>query len=198
MTASSRKSIPTLPGADPVQQKMFVESVRRLSKGRDVLFHGTRYGRQILAEDRLRYPVIGHEAVSFTRSVEVAVYWSMLPRKPQEEIGAVLIFDKWKLKARYRLELFHDPIWDSDGFINDEAEEQVWQQDITGLSSLMLGVAWPDGTSNLIDPRPTSPYQFWSQQDIVRLEQLADMIFTDSPRSWREYVDPDSHARLLA
>lgn len=181
-----------LPDADRVQERAFVANVRKLFKGRDVLMHGTRYGRQILAEDRLRYPVVGQEAVSFTRSVEVAVHWATLTRDLQEAIGAVLIFDKRKLNARYRLELFHDPIWDTVTSINDEAEERVWQQDITGLSTLLIGIVWQDGIANEPDFIPTSPRQFWSKQDIARLELLADHMFPDSPRLWREYVDADS------
>jgi hypothetical protein len=89
--------------ADTLDRKAFVRNVRKLSKGRDVLFHGTAFGRQILAENRLRYFPFGSEAVSFTRSVEGAVYWALLPRIPHGANGAVLIVDRWKLRTRYRV-----------------------------------------------------------------------------------------------
>lgn len=174
--------------AGSVDERAFVASVRKLSKGRDVLFHGTCYGRQILAENRLRHPLFGSEAVSFTRSPEVAVYWALLERTPREEIGAVLILDRWRLRTRYRLEQHHDPIWDREDSINDEAEERVLQQDISNLTSFMIGVVWVDGTVNEPDHRPTSPHQFWSEEDIARLERLADSHFPNSPRPWRRFI----------
>ena len=131
--------------------------LRAMSKEVPVLFHGTRYARQMLAEDRLRYALSGYEAVSFTRSAEVATHWAFLyAGLEHERVGAVLVFDRDKLRARFRLEPFHDPIWDYGVSINDEAEERVWQRDITPLSKFLIGVVWTDGLVAVPDGRPTA------------------------------------------
>lgn len=135
-----------LKNIDPTEWRTLIQGVHDLSKGRDVVLHGTRRGRQILLEDRLRCSRIGRESVSFTRSTRIAGYWAFLPTKPEEPAGAVLIFDKRKLKARYRLEPTHDPIWDDMSKI-DEAEEAIWGQDVTDLRSMLLGLVWTDGQS---------------------------------------------------
>lgn len=141
---------------DPAQaaQRSFAKRVRQFAKGRHVLLHGTRYGRQILTENRLRRAMEGDDAISFTRSADMAVHWALLPRDFEEPVGAVIVFDRQKLKSRYRLEAFHDPIWDTDESIHDEAEERIWGREIIGLSSLMVGIVWADGAENIPGSHP--------------------------------------------
>lgn len=129
---------------DPAAWVSLRNIVQDVSKGRDVVLHGTRRARQILLDDRLLYSRSGSPRVSFTRSPRIAAYGAFLPVDPDEPAGAVLIFDKQKLTARYRLEPTRDPFWD-DLHRNDEAEEKVWGQDVFGLRSMLLGVAWTDG-----------------------------------------------------
>ena len=72
------------------------------------------------------------QTVSFTRSPEVAAHWAALPRDDDEGSGAVLVFDRASLKARYKLECVdngweadpsrHNEFWRAD---RDECEEQV-------------------------------------------------------------------------
>lgn len=132
-------------------RRVFARRVRQIAKGRDILLHGTRYGRQILTENRLRRSVEGDDAISFTRCADMAVHWALLPRDFEESIGAVIVFDRQKLKTRYRLEAFHDPFWDTDDSIYDEAEERVWGREIVNLSPLIVGIIWADGAKNLSD-----------------------------------------------
>jgi hypothetical protein len=75
-------------------QKGFLrEKTRALGRGRDVLFHGTRYRESILASGILRFTP-GVQTLSFTRSPDVAAHWAALPRDDEEQAGAVLVFDR--------------------------------------------------------------------------------------------------------
>jgi hypothetical protein len=57
--------------------------------------------------------------VYFTRDVATAVHWATLPRDDKGE-GAILVFDRPSLRARYRLERFSY----AEG--ENEFEEVVW------------------------------------------------------------------------
>lgn len=140
-----------------IGRRWMLDILRTLSKAaQPVLFHGTRYARQLLAEDRLRYSLSGYEAVSFTRSPEVATKWAYLyTGGEREKVGAVLVFDRNQLNSRFRIEPFHDPQWYDDSFFEDGAEERIWQRDVTRLSSLLIGVVWTDGLITVTDNMPT-------------------------------------------
>jgi hypothetical protein len=100
-------------------------------RDRPVLYHGTRYGTAIAASDRLNGSEFGMQSVSLTRRPEVACYWAMMPRNDpaEDQHGTVFVLDRSALQARYRLDVYRDPVWDADGrgrFQYDEAEEMVW------------------------------------------------------------------------
>ena len=82
---------------------MLALQTRAIARGRDVLYHGTRYRESILASGLLALSNSG--GVYFTRDVETAVHWATLTRDDEDE-GAILVLDRPSLKARYRLELF--------------------------------------------------------------------------------------------
>jgi hypothetical protein len=66
-------------------------------RGRDVLYHGTRYRESIIASGLLALSNSG--GVYFTRDVGTAVHWATLPRDHEDE-GAILVLDRPSLKAR--------------------------------------------------------------------------------------------------
>ena len=70
---------------------------RAISRGRDVLYHGTRYRQSILASGLLALSNSG--GVYFTRDVKTAVHWATLSRD-DEDAGAILVFDRPSLRAR--------------------------------------------------------------------------------------------------
>jgi hypothetical protein len=78
----------------------------------------------------LLFATSGDPVVSFSRSPEVAAYWADVTRDDDEGRGAVFVFDRRSLAARYRLEPFHDPIWDMPTSRSDEMEERVWLTNI--------------------------------------------------------------------
>ena len=83
--------------------KKLALQTRAIARGREVLYHGTRYRKLILASGLLALSNSG--GIYFTRDVETAVHWATLPRDDEGE-GAILVFDQPSLRARYRLERF--------------------------------------------------------------------------------------------
>lgn len=121
---------------------VLARQLRNIARGNEVIFHGTRYARRILMDDTLLYSRSGYHAVSFTRDPRVAAYWALLERDDDEQDGAVFVFDRQRLRARYRLEPFHDPIWDTLHQQNNEAEEHVWGRNIARVHAYLVGAVW--------------------------------------------------------
>src|SRR5262245_50967826 len=90
-------------------EKLLAAEVRSQARGRDVVFHGTRYPRRILADQTLKSASAGDEAVCFSRSPDMAAYWAAQQRRDNgEQTGAVLILDRVALRSRYPLVPYHD------------------------------------------------------------------------------------------
>jgi hypothetical protein len=77
--------------------------------------------------------------VSFTRSPDIAAYWAFVPRDGDDGRGAILIFDRQSLRCRYRIESFHDPIWDTETFRNNEMEERICG-DVVDIGNHLVGL----------------------------------------------------------
>lgn len=135
--------------AEGARHRSLAKDARALTRGRDVLFHGTRYRESVLASGILKFSS-GVQTVSFTRSPDVAAYWATLPRDDDEGAGAVLVFDRASLKARYKLECVDDSwkadpsnfseFWRAD---HDEFEEQVWGRNVETAPHLIGLIAAP-------------------------------------------------------
>jgi hypothetical protein len=89
----------------------------------------------------LFYSHPGSAQIAFTRSPEVAAHFAFLDRDNDEGTAAVFVFSRSKLRNHFRLEPFHDPIWDTPSSQNDEMEERIWRRDIREVSRYLLGVA---------------------------------------------------------
>lgn len=109
-----------------------------------MLFHGTRYPHALLQSNPIRLPSSGYQMVSLTRDRRVATHWARLPRDDDEGIGAVLLLDRDKLRARYRISPFRDEAWHQGAsrLDGDEAEEIVLGRQIDNLSKFLMGVLW--------------------------------------------------------
>jgi hypothetical protein len=105
---------------------------------RDVLYHGTRHMQSILTAGVL-FPAEEGGKVSFTRSADEAAYWALLPRTEDEGHGSILIFDRKLLRSRYKIEPYHDPIWDNKTTCRDEAEEAIWG-DVINIGKYLIGL----------------------------------------------------------
>jgi hypothetical protein len=97
---------------------------RRAANGRHALYHGTRYSACILSIGSL-LPIAGDNRVSLTRSAEVAAYWACLRRDDDEGHGAILVLNRRSLAFKQGLVAYHDPIFDTQSYRNDEMEEYV-------------------------------------------------------------------------
>lgn len=106
-------------------------NAREQAKGTDALFHGTRHLEAILGNAVLACSIVVPK-VAFTRSPEEAAYWAKLPRDDDEGRGAVLIFDRHRLAARYRLECWAETE-------DNEQEERVWERHIL-LPAGLIGI----------------------------------------------------------
>lgn len=127
---------------DYINPKPISRLVRCVARRRDVIFHGTRYPRKIIHENRLTCRTVGHLAISFTRSPEIAAYWALLYRDSEEARGAVLVIDRTRLRCRYRLLPYHDTFWDEQGKITNEFEECVPDRSVKCLSDYLIAVIW--------------------------------------------------------
>ena len=109
-----------------------------------LLFHGTRYQRAVLRDNRIRLPATGYAMVSLTRSLRVARHWATLVRDDDEGLGAILVLNRSKLQTRYRLTPFRDESW--FGAIrrtdHDEAEEVIHGRPLEKLSQFLIEVRW--------------------------------------------------------
>lgn len=118
---------------------------REIARGRDALFHGTRYRGLILASGFLKFSEVAPNCVSFSRSPEVAAFSATLPRDDDEGSGAILIFDRASLKTRYKLEC-HADHWLRDGQIVNEFEECVYVRDVEIAPHLIGLISTPIAT----------------------------------------------------
>lgn len=126
---------------------------RKAATGRDVLFHGTRHASSIRTTGVLFHSIPGDPMVSFTRCPETAAYFALMERDDDEGCGAILIFDRQSLRCRYRIEPWHDDIWDDETGRRDEMEERVWEN-ISDVGHHLIGVVTEPMTRRSKEPKP--------------------------------------------
>jgi hypothetical protein len=144
---------------DPLNRFPFNEAIHLsktarplLPRGRSLVYHGTPCPVKILRENVLRFANVGTFAVSFTRLLHVAIYWTKVPRDDDEKVGGVFVLDRDRLAHNFKLEPFCDTFWDNYpercSRKASEAEEQVFGRDVIGLDRFLVDVIWvlPDGT----------------------------------------------------
>jgi len=119
-------------------QRQLAATARKVTMNRDVLYHGTRHAQSILTTGVV-FPAEEGGKVCFTRSAEEAAYWALLKRDHDEGRGAILIFDRLLLRCRYKIEPYHDQIWDDDATCRDEAEEAVGA-DVVNVGKYLVGL----------------------------------------------------------
>ena len=71
---------------------------------RNPLFHGTRYADQILRRGALVPAEVGDPVISFTRNPAIAFHFACLPRGSCSATPTILVFERDRLRANYRLE----------------------------------------------------------------------------------------------
>jgi hypothetical protein len=129
---------PEIDEAGRADRQALSAMARKIARGHDALFHGTRYWGLIFASGFLKAAEVGPNCVCFSRSPEVAAFSATLPRDDDEGSGAILIFDRASLKTRYKLECYADG-WLRDGQIAHEFEERVYVRDVE-IGSHLIGL----------------------------------------------------------
>ena len=120
-------------------ERELVLLARKLATNRDVLYHGTRYRQSILKTETLFRPEVGVDAVSFTRSPEVAAYWALLNRDDDEGRGSILVCDRQSLASHYKIKCNPQVYWHGDTAFHDEAEEQIFDN-VTKIGDHLIGI----------------------------------------------------------
>jgi hypothetical protein len=117
---------------------------RAIGRGRDAIYHGTRFPEKVLRSGKLMSPA---GEVSFSRSPEVAAYFAHLMATENNHYSpALLVLDRNSLRQVYRLEAtrYHEE-W------GDEREEVVWGRTINFRRHL-LGVVREADVSEVLGP----------------------------------------------
>lgn len=124
--------------------KVAAELRRCIPRQRGVLFHGTPYPCAILKSNSLLYQKnLAEGGISFTRQLDVAVYWALVGRMIDEKQGAVFVLDRDKLAQNFSLTPFRWRKSGADKSRGDfEAEEKIFGRDIPNLHKYVLDVIW--------------------------------------------------------
>jgi hypothetical protein len=99
---------------------------RKKAMNRDVLYHGTRYGKLIMKTGALFRSGVGKQKVCFTRNAECAAYWALMTRDNDEGRRSILILDRQSLERRYIIEANPEVYRHTETLFHDEAEEEIW------------------------------------------------------------------------
>jgi hypothetical protein len=119
---------------------------RKIGRGHDAIYHGTRHPREVLRGGRLKPDTTNK--VSLSRSPEVAAHFALLPDDGIIRwLPAVLVLNRSSLVQTYRLEPWrYDEDWD------DEQEEVVWGRTINFRKHL-LGVVREADVNKILSSR---------------------------------------------
>jgi hypothetical protein len=173
---------------------------RTQASGWNALFHGTRYLSCILSDGYLK-STGNPDRVRFSRSALAAAYWATLPREDDEGRGAILVFDRDRLRMRYRLELV-DESWsiaEQEEFISSrdvplgcaligvtsqqfsirprEIRHDVWHRRVHGV-----------GTLPWMPPKRGSTHLYEPPRDYLR--RLTNRLRTSAKRARKRAVKP--------
>ena len=139
---------------------------RKIGRGHDAIYHGTRHLPLVLRSGKLLPANIGNTAVFFTRSPEVAAYWAnMWGREIDQFCGGILILNRTSLVQNYRLE----PSRYAEDWKYDEREENVWGRPINIRRHLLGVVRQADVDAILGPPRHRffpNGYFGWSDREM--------------------------------
>jgi len=146
------------------EEQNLADIARKAAMNRNVLYHGTRYGRSILRAGVLFTPFPGEPKISFTRSPEIAAYFALLERFNDEGCGTILVFDRDSLHSRHKIKLVRcDTGW------GHEAEEEIWDE-IPDVAKHLVGFI--SGTKTSWSTRHRLRGRFFSMQTDTRLKEL--------------------------
>src|SRR6267378_7986169 len=119
------------------RQRVMAKLARKIGRGRDAIFFGTRHAIQTLRTGKLICPDWGDRAICFSRSPETAAYFAHLRGDDAaRESRAVLVLNRSSLIQSFRLEPFRDDCFGDD---RDEREEGIVGRNVS-LRRRLIGV----------------------------------------------------------
>jgi hypothetical protein len=128
---------------------------RKLGRGHDAIYHGTRHLPLVLRSGKLLPSDVGDTAVFFTRSPEVAAYWANMMERFS---GGILVLNRTSLVQNYRLE----PSRYTEEWA-DEREESIWDRSIN-IRRHLLGVVRQTDVDAILGPPRHNGYLDWSDR----------------------------------
>jgi hypothetical protein len=177
------------PGTD--REIVMARLARKIGRGHNAIYHGTRHLTLVLRTGKLLCPDGGDRSIFFSRSPETAAYWAnMIGREIDQFCGGILILNRTSLVQNYRLEPSrYAEDWD------DEREESIWGRSINIRRHLLGVVREADVNAILGPPRLRFlPDGFfgWSNRKIKAFweeeAQLALEIVREGRAKVREYI----------
>jgi hypothetical protein len=126
---------------------------RKIGRGHDAIYHGTRHLPSVVRMGKLLPSDIGATAVFFTRSPEVAAHFANTTLENEQFCGGILVLNRTSLIQNYRLEPSHYPE-------KDEREERIWDRCIRIRRHLLGVVRQPDANGL---------YSWWDQESQEQL-----------------------------
>jgi len=164
---------------------------RKIGRGHDAIYHGTRHLPLVLRTGKLLPATIGDPAIFFTRSPEVAAYWAgMLGEERDGFSGGILILNRASLAHNYCLV----PSRYAEDWEYDEREESVWCRSINIRRHLLGVVRQADVDAILGPPRYRAfpnGYFGWSdrkQQALKEEKRLAREIVREGRAKVRKII----------
>ena len=141
------------------RETIMARLARKIGRGHDAIYHGTRHLPAVLRTGKLLPPRSGDVAVFFTRSPEVASYWANpIGTERDQFCGGVLVLNRSSLAQIYRLKCTR---YTEDSA--DEREESVWGRAINFRRHLLGVVREADVNAIIGAPRyrfmPMEPKQ---------------------------------------
>jgi hypothetical protein len=122
---------------------------RKIGRGRDVIYHGTRAPERVLRSGKL---IPNGGGVSFSRSPEVAAHFAYLEGSERDQyLPALLVLNRGSLRQVYRLE----PTRYAEDWGHDEEEEIVRRA--INFRRHLLGVVRESDVSKVLGP-PTNKF----------------------------------------
>ena len=119
------------------EEQQLAGLARKMAMNQNVLYHGTRYAQSILRTSVLFAADPDDPRISLTRSPEVAAYFASMPRDDCEGRGAILIFDRERLRRHYKIYPLEEREVGFRGRHN-EAEEELWGN-LTDVGTYLIG-----------------------------------------------------------
>jgi hypothetical protein len=135
------------------RERVMARLAKKLGRGRNVIYHGTRRLADVLRAGKLVPPLESECAVFFSRSAEVAAYFSYFLGDKEDQLSpGVLVLDRDSLAHSYRIE----PNRYDEFSDRNEREEAIWHR-IVNIRRHLLGVVREADITAIIGP-PKQPY----------------------------------------